>query len=162
MKSNEVVTEFLRPFAGSFAFRDPDPDKALTRNTTGSFYSKDTFYIIGWWPTKHWRESLSWRRWPAERYVLKLFHAQPRARIFSNVVVDPIRIRIDLAVLDPDPYWECRSGSRSMEIDQNKQINLVSCLSKRFLYSTFVVIVPRRLFITALQWLAIAQGPKIS
>jgi hypothetical protein len=30
------------------------------------------------------------------------------------------------SVVDPDPYWECRSGSRSIEIDQ---INLVSCLS---------------------------------
>jgi hypothetical protein len=39
-------------------------------------------------------------------------------------------IRSHLAVLDPDPYWECRSGFRSMEIDQNSQINLVSCLSK--------------------------------
>jgi hypothetical protein len=26
------------------------------------------------------------------------------------------RIRIHLAVLDPDPCWECGSGSRSMEI----------------------------------------------
>ncbi len=30
------------------------------------------------------------------------------------------------------------SGSRSMEIDQNLQINLVSCLSKRLCTSTFV------------------------
>jgi hypothetical protein len=31
-----------------------------------------------------------------------------------------IRIRIGLDVLDPDPYWECRSGSgsRSTEIDK--------------------------------------------
>ncbi len=63
---------------------------------------------------------------------LKLFHAQPRPRIFSSVV-DPIRIRIDLAVLDPDPYWECGFGSRSMEIDRSKQRNLVSGLSKSFL-----------------------------
>jgi hypothetical protein len=27
-------------------------------------------------------------------------------------------IHIDLAVLDPDLYWECGSGSKSMEIDQ--------------------------------------------
>ncbi len=32
-----------------------------------------------------------------------------------------IRIRINLAVLDPDPYWECGSGYKSMKIDQ--QIN---------------------------------------
>ncbi len=30
-----------------------------------------------------------------------------------------IWIRIDLAVQDPDPYWECGSGSRGMEIYQN-------------------------------------------
>jgi hypothetical protein len=42
-----------------------------------------------------------------------------------------------LAVLDPDPYWylECASGFRSMEIDKNLQVNLVSCLSfERLLY----------------------------
>jgi hypothetical protein len=42
-----------------------------------------------------------------------------------------IWIRIDLAVPDLYPYWECGSGSGSMEFDQ---INLVSCLSKRLLY----------------------------
>jgi hypothetical protein len=32
-----------------------------------------------------------------------------------------IRIRIDLAFMDLDPYWECGSGSRTrgMEIDQH-------------------------------------------
>jgi hypothetical protein len=47
-----------------------------------------------------------------------------------------IRIHLDLAVLDPDPYWECvpGSGSRSKEIDQNLQINLVFCLSKMLFY----------------------------
>ncbi len=40
------------------------------------------------------------------------------------------QIRIHLAVLDPDLYWERGSGSRSMEIDQNFQIDLVSSLSK--------------------------------
>ncbi len=48
-----------------------------------------------------------------------------------------IRIRIDSTVLDPDPYWECESRSRSMDIDKNSQINLVSCLSKR-LFFTFL------------------------
>jgi hypothetical protein len=28
-------------------------------------------------------------------------------------------IRIDFALLDPDLYWECGSGSRSKEIDYN-------------------------------------------
>jgi hypothetical protein len=43
--------------------------------------------------------------------------------LFANVV-DP----------DPNPYWECGSGSRTMKIYQNLQINLVFCLSKRLLY----------------------------
>ncbi len=38
-------------------------------------------------------------------------------------------IRIDLTVLDPDPYCECGSGSRSMEIDQNSKINIVGFMS---------------------------------
>jgi hypothetical protein len=42
------------------------------------------------------------------------------------------------SVVDPDPNphsFACLgSGSNSMEIDQNLQINLVSCLSKRLLY----------------------------
>ncbi len=55
-----------------------------------------------------------------------------------------IRIHIDLADLDPDPDWECGSGSgsRSMEIDQNYQINLVSCLSNRLWYLRRYVIWP--------------------
>ncbi len=28
-------------------------------------------------------------------------------------------IRIDFALLDPDPYWECGSGSRSKEIKKS-------------------------------------------
>ncbi len=47
-------------------------------------------------------------------------------------------IRIHLVVLDPDPYWECGSGSgsRSKDINRNLQINLVSCLG----FCTFVVV----------------------
>ncbi len=33
-----------------------------------------------------------------------------------------IRIRIHLADLDPDPYWECGLGNGSNEIDKNLQI----------------------------------------
>jgi hypothetical protein len=47
---------------------------------------------------------------------------------FFSVVVW-IRIRIDLALLDPDPYWEGRSGSSSKEINQNILENLISTLS---------------------------------
>jgi hypothetical protein len=44
-----------------------------------------------------------------------------------------IRIRIHLTVQDPDSYWECGSGSRGIEIDQNLPRILVSCLLKRIL-----------------------------
>jgi hypothetical protein len=40
-------------------------------------------------------------------------------------------IHIHLGVLDPDPYWECGSISRSMEIDQSLQINLISYILRR-------------------------------
>jgi hypothetical protein len=59
----------------------------------------------------------------------------------SSVASKPvlwIRIRMDShsfgCILDPDPYRECRSGSSSMEIDQNFQIDLLYCLSKRYFY----------------------------
>ncbi len=53
-------------------------------------------------------------------------------------------IRIHLAILNPDPYWEwgSGSGSRSMKIGQNFQINLASCLSKRLLYLRSYVFLP--------------------
>jgi len=56
--------------------------------------------------------------------------------MFKAVLWIRIRIGIHLAVLDPVPYWECGSwsGSRRTEIDQNLQLDLVSCLSKRLLY----------------------------
>jgi hypothetical protein len=47
-------------------------------------------------------------------------------------------IRIDLAALDPDPYWECGSGSRSVEIDQNLQISLVFLSLKKTFFLSFV------------------------
>ncbi len=50
----------------------------------------------------------------------------------------------DLALLDSDPYpyWECGSGSRRKEIDQNIQINLISSLSKRLLYLSRCILWP--------------------
>ncbi len=47
------------------------------------------------------------------------------------------RIGIELALLDPDQYWECGSGSRNKEIDQNLQINLIFNHSKWYLYLYF-------------------------
>ncbi len=46
---------------------------------------------------------------------------------------------IDLALLDPYPYWDCGSGSRSKEIDQ---INLISILSQRLLFLRMYVLWP--------------------
>jgi hypothetical protein len=37
-----------------------------------------------------------------------------------------------------DPYWECGSASGSMEIDQNKHMNLVSCLLIILFISSFL------------------------
>jgi hypothetical protein len=46
-------------------------------------------------------------------------------------------IRIDLAFLDPDPYWELGSRSRSKKIDQIKQINLISSLPTFVCFLTY-------------------------
>jgi hypothetical protein len=48
----------------------------------------------------------------------------PPACIIISIVAldpdtDPNRSALIWAVLDPDPYWDCGSASRSMEIDQN-------------------------------------------
>ncbi len=48
--------------------------------------------------------------------------------------MDPLQ----LVDLDPDPYWQSGPGSSSWESDQNLQINLVSCLTKRLLYLCIV------------------------
>jgi hypothetical protein len=53
--------------------------------------------------------------------------------------------RIHMAV-GPDSYWENVSGSKSMEIDQNLQINLVSCLSNRVSYPRRYVFGPTTYF----------------
>jgi hypothetical protein len=43
--------------------------------------------------------------------------AAPLSRHVKVKSVLSIRIHVFMAVLDPDPYWECGSGSSSMEID---------------------------------------------
>jgi hypothetical protein len=54
--------------------------------------------------------------------------------LFPPVLWIRIRILLDphsFDCLGSDPYWECRSGSRSSETDQHLQINLVFCPLKR-------------------------------
>jgi hypothetical protein len=47
-------------------------------------------------------------------------HATPKQHYLSGIpTVLWIRIRIDLALLDPDPYEEYGSGSRRQDIDRN-------------------------------------------
>jgi hypothetical protein len=50
-----------------------------------------------------------------------------------RIKLQVIKLQIDLAILDPDPYWEmeCGSGSRSKKIYHSLQINLISSLLKR-------------------------------
>jgi hypothetical protein len=49
-----------------------------------------------------------------------------------------IRIRFDLALLDPDLYWECGYRSRSKKIDKKKTKKiLISSLSK-WLFFTYL------------------------
>ncbi len=42
--------------------------------------------------------------------------------------------RIHLAVLDPDPYWECGYGSGTCKLTEILEKNLVFCLSKMLFY----------------------------
>jgi hypothetical protein len=51
--------------------------------------------------------------------------------ILYGSVVDPDPHKLTL--LDRDPYWESRSGSRTKD-DTNLQTNLISGLSERLLY----------------------------
>ncbi len=52
-----------------------------------------------------------------------------------SIVVDPNPIRIDLAVLDPDPYWECGSRPKSMEIyESNKYIWFLAFIKGFFIF----------------------------
>jgi len=74
-------------------------------------------------PPPHWRSGWSPSPPPPrQRRSCSDYPAIHQSMISRNVMtnmVNPIRIRIELAVMDPDldPYWECGSGSRSMNID---------------------------------------------
>jgi hypothetical protein len=68
----------------------------------------------------------------------------------------------DLGILDPEPYRDCGSGSRIMEIEQNCQKSLIACLSKRFVcmfvhllttYRKYIFLVKILLFVTSDQYL---------
>jgi len=81
-------------------------------------------------PPQAWQcaaEPSSWRR---SRYSTA--HVQPcTAHAYNQkstfVYPDP-----QLAVLDPDSYWECGSGSRSMEIDKTVQLTWFPACQKGF------------------------------
>jgi hypothetical protein len=72
-------------------------------------------------------ESNDWDLIRNEQIICILIHH--KCRYETNVYSDPhgfafillswVRIRIHLAVMDPDPLWECGSGYRSMEIDRS-------------------------------------------
>ncbi len=55
--------------------------------------------------------------WPTSEAAI-LRHIRQVERVLWEIL---IRIRIDLALLDTDPYWECGSGFRSKEIDQSNK-----------------------------------------
>jgi hypothetical protein len=78
--------------------------------------------------------SSSWvqQRHFVRRYYLRLEITKQNSHIILQLkaVFRILKVRIDLVLLDPDLYWECGSGSRSKEIDQNLQINLIFSLSK--------------------------------
>jgi hypothetical protein len=81
-------------------------------------YQRGHLVICNLQPTKHTRRA----NLNIHTYVVCL--PSQKKTVFR------IRIRIDLALLDPDLYWECGSGSRSKEIKYQK--NLISSLSKWF------------------------------
>jgi hypothetical protein len=64
-----------------------------------------------------------------EAQALLLNHQSRVPKVFISVV-DPDSFGLGYPGSDPGPD----TGARSMEIDQNLQINLVSCLSKRLLH----------------------------
>ncbi len=72
------------------------------------------------------------------RVSLNIIHSD----IFGNLAIQIFYLVVKTSVVDPDPYWECGSGSSSMEIDKNLKINLVSFLSNNHLYLRWYVFGP--------------------
>jgi hypothetical protein len=44
----------------------------------------------------------------------------------------------DYGTLDPDTYWECGSGSRNKETDQNLQINSITSAQVYYLHKVSI------------------------
>ncbi len=85
-----------------------------------------------------WRDPQHLKKWNfiSKQTFVCLTKGTKVTRAVNTSVVDPHPH--SLAVLYPDPYWECVSGSGSTpawtDTDQNWLINLVFCLSKRRLW----------------------------
>ncbi len=104
----------------------------------GTYYLMVLFYLLS--------RTIKWSRF-GDKYLRYLISSHKYAEIdfvtneadtvgiaHPKLQVSPVLwIRIHLAVVDPDPYWECGcwSGSRSIEIDQTSLISLVSCLYRK-------------------------------
>ncbi len=68
----------------------------------------------------------SWDTTPRPFYIWLL-----KGHVYNFLPVLWTWIRLDVALLDPDLFWESGSASRSMGIDQNYQWNLISAFQKR-------------------------------
>jgi hypothetical protein len=68
--------------------------------------------------------------------------SSPTLKLLRPVLWIRVRIRTESTWIwlsrDLDPYWNA-SGSRSKEIGQHSQTNLISSLSKRLLYCSYVL-----------------------
>jgi hypothetical protein len=92
--------------------------------------------LIALWSRHEPFEKLIWKelgQWPM--VALQLFLVAEYSFFSFISFVDPVPhfawIRSLLAVLDTDPYWEFRSGTSSIEIDQNLHIFL--CKNSNFI-----------------------------
>jgi hypothetical protein len=69
-------------------------------------------------------KTMKWLEDPVSARSLVKYNSKQLSRYqYGMGTYSVFRIRIDFW-LSWDPYWECGSGSRSKEIDKNKQINL--------------------------------------
>jgi hypothetical protein len=93
------------------------------------------------WPTASSRlpeMSITWelRLKKNQRHCIYGFLRVSHGWCAQKTVLFWIRIRIDLAVLNPEPYWECRSGPMHENLPKltSKPETWFSCLSKGLLY----------------------------